>query len=98
MKVDTIHEHTTGTEPKTINIDGEAFVTQAAFAKFIGRSIRTVARWHNQRLGPRRASPGGTHLILYRLTAIREWLAQGEAGGQRAEPVRGRSRGQGAGR
>ncbi len=92
MKVDIIHEHTTGTDLKTINIDGEAFVTPEAFAKFIGRSIRTVARWHNQRLGPRRASPGGTHLILYRLTAIREWLARGEEGGQRAGNVRRRSR------
>ncbi len=73
-----------GIEPESINIDGEAFVTPEAFARFINRSIRTLARWHAAGVGPRRVKRG--NVILYRLGAIREWLTSGEAGGQRGCP------------
>jgi hypothetical protein len=49
------------------------YVTPEQLAQHLGKSTRTLARWHSQRIGPPRCAVG--KLILYRLDAVRDWLA-----------------------
>lgn len=44
--------------PKEINSLSEAFFTRAALAKQLGNSVRTLDRWHAQRIGPPRIKRG----------------------------------------
>ena len=54
------------------------YLTPDQLAKFeLGVSERTLSRWHTQRLGPPRCVIG--KLILYRVDAVREWMAEREA-------------------
>jgi hypothetical protein len=53
------------------------YVTPDQLAQHLGMSVRTLSRWHARRIGPPRCSVG--KLILYRVTAVRAWLAESEA-------------------
>jgi hypothetical protein len=52
------------------------YVTPEQLAQHLGKSTRTLARWHARRIGPPRCSVG--KLILYRVAAVRTWLAERE--------------------
>jgi hypothetical protein len=52
------------------------YVTPNQLAQSIGVSVRTLSRWHAQRIGPPRCSVG--KLILYRVPAVRAWMAERE--------------------
>lgn len=51
----------------------DGFISPEALAEQLGISLRTLARWHAQRKGPARCTVG--KLILYRIAAVRDWLA-----------------------
>ena len=53
------------------------YLTPDQLASQLGVSERTLSRWHTQRLGPPRCAIG--KLILYRVDAVREWMAEREA-------------------
>ncbi len=63
----------------------EGYLTPAQLAQQLGVSVRTLSRWHAQRIGPARCTVG--KLILYRINAVHEWLE-----GRENEPVRGQRR------
>jgi hypothetical protein len=48
------------------------FFTEQQLADELGRTVRTLRRWHELRLGPPRTVCG--RLILYRKTSAAEWL------------------------
>jgi hypothetical protein len=54
------------------------YVTPDQLAQHLGVSIRTLSRWHARRIGPPRCSVG--KLILYRVAAVRKWMAECEFG------------------
>jgi len=54
------------------------YVTPDQLAQHLGVSVRTLSRWHARRIGPPRCSVG--KLILYRVTAVRIWMAEREFG------------------
>src|SRR4051812_32424743 len=54
------------------------YVTPEQLSKHLGISVRTLSRWHARRIGPPRCSVG--KLILYRVTAVRIWMAEREFG------------------
>ncbi len=62
------------------------FMTPDDLATALGISRRTLARWHARRAGPARCVAG--KLILYRVGAVRDWLA----GLERDPPARSRLR------
>lgn len=62
----------------------DGYLTPAQLAEQLGVSLRTLSRWHTQRIGPRRVTNG--RLILYRADAVREWLDAGEGHPPRPEP------------
>ncbi len=78
--------------PETVEVAGVSYHTVEGLARLIGRSVRTLGRWHLRRIGPPRVKVNGTNLILYRADAVKRWLEEGEQGGQRAGDVRSRSR------
>ena len=49
------------------------YLTKDQLARQLGRSTRTIDRWHTQRIGPRRTKVGNK-LVLYRKSAVSEWL------------------------
>ncbi len=49
------------------------YYTREDLARDLRRSTRTLDRWHKQRIGPTRTKAGGG-LILYRKSAVTEWL------------------------
>jgi AraC-like DNA-binding protein len=53
------------------------YVTPEQLAQHLGKSTRTLARWHARRIGPPRCSVG--KLVLYRVAAVRTWLAERES-------------------
>ncbi len=53
-----------------------AYVTPDVLAEQLGISMRTLYRWHAERRGPPRVKLG--NMILYRVTAVHEWLAEHE--------------------
>ena len=63
----------------------EGYLAPAQLAEQLGVSVRTLSRWHAQRIGPARCTVG--KLILYRIDAVHEWLE-----GRENEPVRGQRR------
>ena len=77
--------------PETVEVAGVTYHTVKGLARLVGRSVRTLGRWHERRIGPPRVKVNGTNLVLYRADAVNAWLEGGEAGGQRAD-VRSRSR------
>ena len=50
------------------------YITRPELARQLGRSTRTLDRWHVQRRGPRRTKIGRTKLILYNRRHVQEWL------------------------
>jgi hypothetical protein len=52
------------------------YVTPDQLAQHLGVSVRTLSRWHARRIGPPRCSVG--KLILYRVAAVRAWMAERE--------------------
>jgi excisionase family DNA binding protein len=52
------------------------FMSPDELAKQLGISVRTLARWHAQRVGPPRCQIG--RLMLYQTETVRRWLAEQE--------------------
>ena len=50
------------------------YLTKEELARELGRSTRTIDRWHTRRLGPRRTKLAGK-LVLFKKSAVAEWLA-----------------------
>ena len=58
------------------------FFTAAELSHMLGRSPRTLQRWHSNRQGPPRSKIGT--LIVYRRSAVQDWMrAQAIDGGTR---------------
>jgi len=55
---------------------GDDYLTQQDLARELHVSVRTIARWHVERIGPPRIVVG--RLLLYRRAAVREWLESRE--------------------
>ena len=55
----------------------EGYLSPVQLAGQLGISVRTLSRWHIQRIGPKRCTVG--KLILYRIDAVRAWLESREA-------------------
>jgi hypothetical protein len=51
-------------------------ISREDLANELGRSVRTLDRWHQERLGPPRIKIG--KLIVYRKTAVLDWLNNNE--------------------
>ena len=51
-------------------------LTPADVGRLLGVSLRTLSRWHAQRLGPPRCKVGRT--VLYRRDAFEDWLTKNE--------------------
>ena len=49
------------------------YLTKDQLARQLGRSTRTIDRWHTQRIGPRRTKVGNK-LVLFSKSAVAEWL------------------------
>jgi len=64
--------------PKTpgTNFLSSEFLRPGELAKALGVSVRTLARWHAAREGPPRIQKANQ--ILYRKTAVIEWLKKAE--------------------
>ena len=58
------------------------FLTKEQLARELGRSTRTLDRWHVQRIGPPRTKVRGSKLILFKKSTVSEWLES-----QAEEPV-----------
>jgi hypothetical protein len=54
------------------------YLTPRELALALNVSLRTIARWHALHVGPPRISIG--HLVLYRVSAVEDWLRQNEVG------------------
>jgi hypothetical protein len=55
---------------------GDDYLTQQDLARELHVSVRTIARWHVERIGPPRIVVG--RLLLYRRVTIRQWLESRE--------------------
>jgi hypothetical protein len=55
---------------------GNDYLTQQDLARELRVSVRTIARWHVERIGPPRIVVG--RLLLYRRATVREWLESRE--------------------
>ena len=62
----------------------DGFLTESQLAKQLGRTRRTLLRWHVNRIGPPRIQLG--RLILYSAKSVRVWIQSQERG-----PRRGRN-------
>ncbi len=60
----------------TANIE---YLTAAELSHMLGRSPRTLYRWHSHRQGPPRTKIGT--LIVYRRSAVESWLRAEEVNG-----------------
>ena len=56
--------------------NNERYLTRKELAAILGISTRTLARWHQLRVGPPRIAVG--HVILYRRTSVDRWLLDQE--------------------
>ena len=54
------------------------FITPVQLAAQLNVSVRTLSRWHAQRIGPPRCAIG--KLIVYSIDAVRNWLLASGAG------------------
>lgn len=58
MQIDDIHP------PTEVTIGGKRYLTYpVGFAAELGRCVRTVARWHTQRIGPPIIHMGSARLV-----------------------------------
>ena len=60
--------------------DDSEYLTVEELSKKLGRSDRTLFRWHARREGPPRTKVG--NLILYRRVAVDDWLKTKEVAGE----------------
>ena len=58
------------------------YLTVEELSILLGRSTRTLFRWHARRSGPPRTKVGS--LILYRRVAVDNWLQANEVAGERS--------------
>ena len=58
----------------TANFPISEYMTRQELARELGRSTRTIDRWHTLRIGPRRTKVGNTKLVLFRRDHVEEWL------------------------
>ena len=64
-------------QPMTgIPLLGDDYLTQQDLARELHVSVRTLARWRVERIGPPRIVVG--RLLLYRRAAVRDWLESRE--------------------
>ena len=52
----------------------EGFITKEELAAQLGRSTRTIDRWHSRRIGPPRVTIG--NLVLFEREGVMQWLKQ----------------------
>ena len=71
----------------------EGFLTREQLATALGKSVRTLDRWEVLRMGPPRVILGKT--ILFRIEAVRDWLASIEQPPHRKAPRLRKLAGQG---
>ena len=57
----------------------DLYLNETQFAKLVARDLRTIRRWHQRRIGPPRIQ-FARGLVLYRKSAIVDWLASHEVG------------------
>ena len=60
----------------TLNLAGRTYATQEGLARGLGVTVRTLARWHDRRIGPPRSKVG--NLVLYDLGKLAGWLESSE--------------------
>ena len=51
----------------------DQYYTKDELARELGRSTRTIDRWHTRRVGPPRHKVAGK-LVLYRKNLVADWL------------------------
>ena len=64
-----------------VEIAGRRYISAGRLAEMLGVTVRTLARWNAQRIGPPKITIGKT--VLYDLGKLPEWLASCET-----QPVR----------
>jgi predicted DNA-binding transcriptional regulator AlpA len=69
----------------------DAYLDRAELSLQLGKSTRTLNRWHTMRIGPPRVVIG--RMILYRRQSVLDWLASREepSAAQRRKGRQGRS-------
>ena len=65
-------------EATGIQIPQADLIPESQLAELLGKSIRTIRRWHTQRSGPRRTVLGKS--IFYGRESIMQWIAEREEG------------------
>jgi len=60
-------------QPDTESSPLADYLTKDQLARQLGRSTRTIDRWHTQRIGPRRTKVGNK-LVLFSKKSVLEWL------------------------
>jgi predicted DNA-binding transcriptional regulator AlpA len=65
----------------TISGNSEYFTVEE-LSTLLGRSTRTLFRWHARRRGPPRTKIGS--LVIYRRAAVESWLQSHEVAGERS--------------
>jgi hypothetical protein len=75
--------------PASSNPILDGYLPQADTARALGKCVRTLKRWRTKRYGPPVTWIGNRP--LYRIEAVREWLATQEQPQVRANSKRGRS-------
>lgn len=53
-----------------------SFITKKELSEQLKVSVRTLDRWHKQRIGPARSKIG--NFIAYRIDAVEEWIKKNE--------------------
>lgn len=81
--LDNISDRPSVTEYLSVNrqigaleLAGRHYITAARLAEILGVTVRTLARWNAQRIGPPKISIGKT--VLFDLAKLPEWLATRE--------------------
>jgi len=59
-----------------VEIAGRHYLTARRLAQLLGVTVRTLARWNAQRIGPPKISIG--KIVLFDLAKLPEWLATRE--------------------
>ena len=59
-----------------VEIAGHHYITADRLAEMLGVTVRTLARWNAQRIGPPKIAIGKT--VLFDLAKLPEWLATRE--------------------
>jgi predicted DNA-binding transcriptional regulator AlpA len=54
----------------------DGFLTREELASELGKSVRTIDRWHADGVGPPRVTLGNA--VLYRVESVRRWIVEQE--------------------